>query len=258
MRSAWLLGVVSCTRRTHSLSELPDVEVHLSAAHPVDEQDGMDAPAHVIVDVAYSVETFRAGHAAECATFQDIDGEYATLEDEHSTSATFDDVYMELTDPGGDDDTGNCRPPRFELDWLPASVHEADVELAVGDDRTVVLAEFYRSMLNARHATLLSHERWAFAPGDTVTLAWSHVADTAGEDFEIWLEGGDPIRIATVPAVDAELSFEVPSPAPLASGMLVTVIEPMHTQTGAASRCQGATRCRWDVPMGYRHQVVIE
>jgi hypothetical protein len=256
-RLAWLLGMIFvCTGcdRTRMLHELPDVEVRVSVAHPVDETSAPEARPHVIVDLDYSIETFRRDHDADCAVLEDVAGAYPTLADEHATSAVFDDAIMDMTDPGGSDDEGGCRLPRFELDWTPS--RNTEIDLYLGDETVLVTMQMYRYLITPRHATLRSHDTWSFAAGDVVTLDWSHASDT-GQDFEVWLEGALPAPLAVAPN-GTELTFQIPSPAPVTGPMLVNVIGGSFTQSGSTRDCVGALSCRWTVPVGYRHQATVE
>jgi hypothetical protein len=261
-RLATLLGLTfvctACDHRTYSVSELPDVDIRVAAAHPVDEPSGPDGLVRVTVDVAYDAEKFGGVHDAACAVFKDIEGDYdyETFAEEHATLATFDDAYMEMTDPGGIDESGACRPPRFEVDWQVRSGRETEVELAIRDDHGPITAQLYRSLLDPRRATLISHDTWTFAAGDVVTLAWSHRADTA-TDFEVWLEGAEPVLLATVRPVDELLTFSIPSPPPVTGGMLVHIVGADYQRSGGAGGCYNARSCRWAVPEGYRHQIEI-
>jgi hypothetical protein len=257
-RPAWLLGmtvVCNACERTRMLHELPELEVRVSVAHPVDETSAVDARPHVIVDLDYSIETFRRDHDAECAVLEDIAGAYPTLADEHATSAMFDDALMDMTDPGGSDDEGGCRLPRFEVDWTPS--RNTEIELYIGDEQDLVTVRMYRYLITPRHATLRSHDTWSFAAGDVVTLDWSHAGDT-GQDFEVWLEGALRAPLAPVTPNGTELTFQIPSPAPVTGTMLVNVIGGSFTQSGSTGDCTGAQSCHWTVPAGYRHQATVD
>jgi hypothetical protein len=234
------------------LADLVDLEVHVVASHPYDEVTGRDAPARVEVTLDYSWGGFRDRHSAECADLRE------------SVVATYNGVRLTLERSGGVEDDDLCYEPRF-AGLVPLGV-DAPGELTIEDDTHAMHASYAAGVISPRHAILLSHDRWAFAAGDVISFAWSHAQDLVFPEAEVTVRSTAAINdVVWIPADNVVpssggIDVRIQDPAPFAGNAWMDIIVKHANvqQGGQATACDGALRCTFSQPWGYRHVATLE